>query len=169
MSAGDRDPLLGGPPGRRRVLDVERCVVHGPIVCVVSKHVSQFLSLSVCLKSKYNICEMKWTYPSLLLYWVWQVAHIIWWNQPLLFIPCRDPFLKGSGFVCNATVSRIRQFDSIRVLQSCEMVSTCTELTYVLGLAGGGYVESVVWWNDPLLYISCQDSFPILLEFCLFG
>ena len=103
---------------------------------------------------------MKWTYPSLLLYWVWQVAHIIWWNQPLLFIPCRDPFLKGSGFVCNATVSRIRQFDRMRVLQSCEMVSTCTELTYVLGLAGGGYVESVVWWNDPLLFISCQDPFP---------
>ena len=47
MSAGDRDPLLGGPPGRRRVLDVERCAVHGPIVCVVSKHVSQFVCLSV--------------------------------------------------------------------------------------------------------------------------
>ena len=42
MSAGDRDPLLGGPPGRRRVQDVERCEVHGPLVCVVSKQ-------SVCM------------------------------------------------------------------------------------------------------------------------
>ena len=31
---------------------------------------------------------------------------------------------------------------------------------YVLALAGGGYVECVVWWNDPLLFISCQDPFP---------
>ena len=46
----------------------------------------------------------------------------------------------------------------MRVVQSCEMVSTCTELTYVLGLAGGGYVESVVCGHDQLLFISCQDS-----------
>ena len=111
---------------------------------------------------------MKWTYPSLLLYWVWQLAHIIWWNQPLLFLPCRDPFLKGSGFVCNATVSRIRQFDRMRVLQSCEMVSTCTELTYVLGLAGSWYVKCVVVWNNPLPYLSCEDKFPKLLAFIVY-
>ena len=56
----------------------------------------------------------------------------------------------------------------MRVLQSCEIVSTCTQLTYVLGLAGGGYVESVVWWNDPLLFISCQDPFPKSLAFIVY-
>ena len=48
------------------------------------------------------------------------------------------------------------------------MVSTCTELTYVLGLAGGGYVESVVWWNDPLPYLSCQDKFQKSLAFIVY-
>ena len=37
---------------------LDRMCLALPFVCVVSKHVSQFVSLSVCLKSKYNICKM---------------------------------------------------------------------------------------------------------------
>ena len=77
-------------------------------------------------------------------------------------VPTSISIMSGliSQIDCVLFVWLIWQFDSMRVLQSCEMVSTCTELTYVLGLAGGGYVECVVWWNDPLLFISCQDPFP---------